>query len=72
MDILEKMDFYLNEVKIEVGKSYRGKDVYPSYNVNNITKDGFVEYTIHTASGSKQGKMKLVMFQRISGLKRIK
>ena len=61
---------YINEMKIEVGKSYRGTSVYPSYTVLGI-KDGFVEYTVHQASGSKQGKMKLVMFKRIMGLKKI-
>jgi len=63
---------YINEVKIEVGKSYEVNDTYPSYTVNNITKDGFVEYTIYQPRNSKQLSMKLSMFKRIKNLKRIK
>jgi hypothetical protein len=44
----------------------KGK-VYPQYAINRVVGDS-VEYTMHTASGGKQHKMKISMFNRIKDL----
>jgi len=60
--LIEKID------NISVGDVFIIKgQVYPMYEIDNV-KGEFIEYTQHTVSGSKQHKIKIIMFKKIKGL----